>query len=73
MIITIWNSTNVLVFWELGILDYLHWTDTLFRSCKSYDRHYMLLSATPAIELIPDEDKISCKKLDWIVFYREIF
>ena len=48
----------------LGILDYLHGTDTLFRSSKSYDRHYMLLSSTPARELIPDGDKLSCKKLD---------
>ena len=48
----------------LGILDYLHGTDTLFRSSKSYDRHYMLLSSTPARELIPDGDKIHYKKLD---------
>ena len=45
----------------LGILDYLHGTDTLFRSNKAYQRHVMLLSSTPVRETFPDEN---VKKLD---------
>ena len=45
----------------LGILDYLHGTDTLFRSNKAYQRHIMLLSSTPVRETFPDEN---VKKID---------
>ena len=51
-------------FGVLGILDYLHGTDTQFRASKAYQRHYMLLSSTPLRESIPDDDKMSCKKLE---------
>ena len=49
----------------LGILDYLHGTDVLFRSNKAYQRHIMLLGSTPLRESIPDDgDKIHMKKID---------
>ena len=52
-------------FGVLGILDSLHGTDSMFRSSKQAERHYMLLTSTPARELIPDEGaKPSCKKLE---------
>lgn len=52
-------------FGVLGILDSLHGTDSMFRSSKQAERHYMLLTSTPARELIPDEGtKPSCKKFE---------
>merc|ERR1711944_174834 len=45
----------------LGILDYLHGTDTLFRSNKAYQRHIMLLSSTPVRQPFPDAN---VKKID---------
>lgn len=49
----------------LGILDYLHGTDVLFRSNKAYQRHIMLVGSTPLRESIPDDgDKIHMKKID---------
>jgi len=41
----------------LGILDYLHGTDDLFRSSVNYKRHITLLSTTPAREQFPDKEK----------------
>lgn len=41
----------------LGILDYLHGTDTLFRSNINYQRHIMVLSTTPVRELFPENKK----------------
>lgn len=40
----------------LGILDYIHGTDTLFRSNKAYQRHIMSLSTAPLREIYPDEN-----------------
>ena len=41
----------------LGLLDYLHGTDTLFRSTKNYQRHYTYLSNKSIKELIPNENE----------------
>jgi len=41
----------------LGILDYLHGTDTLFRESKNFERHITVLGTTPVRELIPDKKK----------------
>lgn len=49
-------------FGVLGILDYLHGTDTLFRSNKAYQRHIMLLSSTPLRESIPDPNASTIQK-----------
>lgn len=38
----------------LGVLDYLHGTDTVFRQTKAYERHRVLLSLTPLSQSIPD-------------------
>ncbi|NXI91393.1 FXDC2 protein, partial [Psophia crepitans] len=38
----------------LGVLDYLHGTDTVFRKTKAYERHRVLLSLTPLSESIPE-------------------
>ncbi|XP_005147228.2 fatty acid hydroxylase domain-containing protein 2 isoform X2 [Melopsittacus undulatus] len=38
----------------LGVLDYLHGTDTVFRKTKAYKRHRVLLSLTPLSHSIPD-------------------
>ena len=52
-------------FGVLGILDSLHGTDSMFRSSKQAERHYMLLTSTPAREMFPDEGVTpSCKKID---------
>ena len=51
----------------LGILDYLHGTDILFRSNKAYQRHVMLLSSTPLRDSIPEEGKqkfVESKKIE---------
>lgn len=42
-------------FGTLGLLDYLHGTDTLFRSNKAYQRHITLMSSKPARDLYPDD------------------
>ncbi|NXF29350.1 FXDC2 protein, partial [Nyctibius bracteatus] len=41
----------------LGVLDYLHGTDTVFRQTKAYERHRVLLSLTPLSESIPEDPK----------------
>ncbi|NXJ63281.1 FXDC2 protein, partial [Rostratula benghalensis] len=41
----------------LGVLDYLHGTDTTFRQTKAYKRHKVLLSLTPLSESIPESPK----------------
>ncbi|XP_009902895.2 fatty acid hydroxylase domain-containing protein 2 [Dryobates pubescens] len=41
----------------LGVLDYLHGTDTVFRQTKAYERHKVLLGLTPLSESIPDTPK----------------
>jgi len=41
----------------LGILDYLHGTDDLFRSSVNYKRHVTLLGTTPAREQFPEKEK----------------
>lgn len=40
----------------LGVLDLLHGTDQRFRSSRSFTRHVMMLSLTPARILFPDPD-----------------
>ena len=45
----------------LGILDYVHGTDVLFRSNKAYQRHIMSLETTPLREIFPDDN---VKKID---------
>ncbi|XP_032303345.1 fatty acid hydroxylase domain-containing protein 2 isoform X4 [Coturnix japonica] len=41
----------------LGVLDYLHGTDDVFRQSKAYERHRVLLSLTPLSKSIPDIPK----------------
>lgn len=41
----------------IGVLDYLHGTDLLFKSNKAYQRHTMLMSTTPIRTLIPDDNE----------------
>ncbi|NXN93863.1 FXDC2 protein, partial [Rhinopomastus cyanomelas] len=41
----------------LGVLDYLHGTDRVFRQTKAYERHRVLLSFTPLSESIPESPK----------------
>ncbi|NXF90821.1 FXDC2 protein, partial [Eubucco bourcierii] len=41
----------------LGVLDYLHGTDRVFRQTSAYKRHKVLLSFTPLSESIPDAPK----------------
>lgn len=41
----------------MGVLDRLHGTDVLFRRTKAYERHFMLLSLTPAKEQVPEPEK----------------
>lgn len=41
----------------LGILDYLHGTDRLFRASPAYKRHFVNMSLEPVRSLIPDEPK----------------
>jgi fatty acid hydroxylase domain-containing protein 2 len=44
----------------IGLCDFLHGTDKLFRSNKAYERHKVLLGLNSARELVPDEaDKSS--------------
>lgn len=38
----------------LGVLDFLHGTDTVFRQTKAFERHKILLGLTPLSESIPD-------------------
>jgi len=51
-------------FGVLGILDYLHGTDSMFKSSKAYQRHVMLVTTTPMRELIPDDENVKRKELD---------
>lgn len=44
-------------FGVLGILDWLHGTDTLFRQTSAFDRHIVMLNAIPAREAFPDIQK----------------
>jgi sterol desaturase/sphingolipid hydroxylase (fatty acid hydroxylase superfamily) len=44
----------------LGILDYIHGTDTQFRESVSYSRHKLNLSLIPARYLYPDKVKGKC-------------
>merc|ERR1712200_34331 len=47
----------------LGILDYLHGTDTMFRSSQAYQRHIILVGTTPLRESLPDpEDQFKNKE-----------
>jgi hypothetical protein len=41
----------------LGILDWLHGTDSLFRKSKAYKRHRVLLNFVPAREAFPEDDE----------------
>ncbi|XP_048190240.1 fatty acid hydroxylase domain-containing protein 2 [Perognathus longimembris pacificus] len=41
----------------LGVMDYLHGTDTLFKQTKAYERHVYLWGFTPLSESIPDSPK----------------
>ena len=52
-------------FGVLGILDSLHGTDSMWLKSKQAERHYMLLSSTPAREMFPDDGATpSCKKFE---------
>jgi len=51
-------------FGVMGILDYLHGTDAMFKSSKAYQRHIMLMTTTPMRELIPDDDQRKKKNVD---------
>lgn len=42
----------------LGMLDYLHGTDTVLKQIKAYKRHMILLGFTPVSESIPDPPKM---------------
>lgn len=42
----------------LGMLDYRHGTDTVFKQAKAYKRHMILLGFTPLSESIPDPLKM---------------
>ena len=39
----------------IGLLDYLHGTDTQFRRSKQFSRNVLLLSLTPLTQTFPDE------------------
>ncbi|XP_074650551.1 fatty acid hydroxylase domain-containing protein 2-like [Tubulanus polymorphus] len=41
----------------LGVLDWLHGTDSLFRESKAYQRHYTLLNTEPLSKQYPDDPK----------------
>ncbi|NWY57455.1 FXDC2 protein, partial [Chionis minor] len=41
----------------LGVLDYLHGTDTVFRQTNAFKRHRVLLGLTPLSESIPEAPK----------------
>ncbi|KAM9373599.1 fatty acid hydroxylase domain-containing protein 2 [Phaethornis superciliosus] len=41
----------------LGVLDYLHGTDKVFRQTKAFQRHRVLLSLTPLSKSIPEAPK----------------
>jgi len=41
----------------LGILDYLHGTDKMFRASTAYERHILLLGSKPLRETFPDVKK----------------
>jgi len=43
-------------FGVMGILDYLHGTDVLFRSSQAYQRHIILVGTTPLRETFPDPE-----------------
>jgi hypothetical protein len=49
-------------FGVLGVLDWLHGTDVIFRQSRAYDRHVYFLNTTPLKELYPDEPAKGCKK-----------
>ena len=42
------------MFGVIGVLDYLHGTDTMFRQSKGYQRHFILLGWGSAKEIIPN-------------------
>jgi methylsterol monooxygenase len=46
----------------LGILDYLHGTDIMFRSSQAYQRHIILVGSTPLRETFPDPEDFKTKK-----------
>lgn len=41
----------------LGVLDFLHGTDRMFRQTKAFERHKVLLGLTPLSESIPEPPK----------------
>lgn len=41
----------------LGVLDFLHGTDKMFRQTKAFERHKVLFGLTPLSESIPDPPK----------------
>lgn len=47
-------------FGVLGILDYLHGTDSHFRSTKAYERHFTYLTTTPIRVLFPEGECEGC-------------
>lgn len=49
-------------FGVLGVLDWLHGTDAIFRSSRAYDRHVFFFNTTPMKETFPDESAKGCKK-----------
>lgn len=48
----------------LGILDYLHGTDRMFRSSPAFKRHFVSLSTQPLRKQFPDESKIKLNSHD---------
>ena len=46
----------------MGILDYFHGTDKLFRSSSSYKRHFLSFSMVSVREQIPDDKTTIAKK-----------
>lgn len=46
----------------LGIMDYVHGTDALFRSNQAYQRHIILVGSTPLRETFPDPQDVNKEK-----------
>ena len=49
----------------LGVLDRLHGTDAQFRASLAYQRHFMLMSATPVTQQVPEPPKKKQSVSEW--------
>ncbi|CAB4026362.1 fatty acid hydroxylase domain-containing 2-like [Paramuricea clavata] len=49
-------------FGVLGVLDWLHGTDAIFRQSRAYDRHVYFFNTTSMKEMYPDDPAKGCKK-----------